>query len=391
SANGQAVRKDYVGGIEYVTVGGTSTLEALYHAEGRAVPVFDINDGTTITDFTYEYSIRDHLGNNRVMISDINQDGELTIGGPNSELLQEQHYYPFGMSMEGNWIPQVGVENAYTYNGKELNNDFGLDWLDYGARWYDPSIGRWGQVDPLAEAMTPWSPYNYAFNNPIRFTDPDGMLPNDEVVMTHSVAITDDEGNVSWIHITLVFEYEENKGFKLVEVMDAVYDADFSVKATFSFDSEEGENGMYESEYTLTVTAIEGGGFDENLKSGSNTVTEGNENSNKLEVGPSWGKVDGQRKESNGKSETQGESNKRRDVDKPSERGARRRYCFTNRCENGIIYLEGKRDKRYDTRVPNTTKHTFYLNDSRETWAGWVMNFLSGVQGTIAIKDTKKP
>ncbi|MEO1418997.1 MAG: RHS repeat-associated core domain-containing protein [Bacteroidota bacterium] len=174
SANGQAVRKDYVGGIEYVTVGGTSTLEALYHAEGRAVPVFDINDGTTITDFTYEYSIRDHLGNSRVMISDINQDGELTIGGPNSELLQEQHYYPFGMSMEGNWIPQMGVENAYTYNGKELNNDFGLDWIDYGARWYDPSIGRWGQVDPLAEGYRPYSQYNYTLNNPIKFIDPDG-------------------------------------------------------------------------------------------------------------------------------------------------------------------------------------------------------------------------
>ncbi|MFK8009861.1 MAG: RHS repeat-associated core domain-containing protein, partial [Saprospiraceae bacterium] len=96
-----------------------------------------------------------------------------------TEILQESHYYPFGMAMDGAWQDIVnGPENNYLYNGKELNSDFGLDWLDYGARYYDAAIGRWGQVDPLAESMASWSPYNYTFNNPISYTDPDGRSPD---------------------------------------------------------------------------------------------------------------------------------------------------------------------------------------------------------------------
>ncbi|BDS09823.1 RHS repeat-associated core domain-containing protein [Aureispira anguillae] len=82
------------------------------------------------------------------------------------------------MTIKGEWKfaqPQVGGANKYQYNGKELNEDFGLNWNDYGVRWYDASIGRWNAVDPLAGDYMPWSGYNYVLGNPLKYIDPDGM------------------------------------------------------------------------------------------------------------------------------------------------------------------------------------------------------------------------
>jgi RHS repeat-associated protein len=133
----------------------------------------------------YEYTLRDHLGNSRVMVADKNEDGFIQVsesdlgGSPGyTEILQENHYYAFGLNMEGPWHTPVAPEdkvNRYQYNGKELNDDIGLGWYSYGAREYDPVIGRFTGIDPMAESFSFQTPYAYAANNPISKIDVLGL------------------------------------------------------------------------------------------------------------------------------------------------------------------------------------------------------------------------
>ncbi|WP_405377164.1 RHS repeat domain-containing protein [Nonlabens sp. Asnod3-A02] len=93
---------------------------------------------------------------------------------------------PFGETM----AEQTSIsyyQTEFKFNGKELDSETGMYY--YGARYYDPSLSIWMSVDPLAEQMRRHSPYNYAFNNPLRFTDPDGRAPNDIIITGNAAAI----------------------------------------------------------------------------------------------------------------------------------------------------------------------------------------------------------
>ncbi|GAA4149493.1 DUF6443 domain-containing protein [Chryseobacterium ginsenosidimutans] len=124
----------------------------------------------SFTENRYIYQYKDHLGNARVSYAK-KSDGTLEVTDTNN-------YYAFGMNHIGGIRSSLGGYQSYKYNGKEIQES-GM--YDYGARMYIADIGRWGVLDPLADKMTRFSPYVYAFDNPIKFVDPDGKAPSDIV------------------------------------------------------------------------------------------------------------------------------------------------------------------------------------------------------------------
>ncbi|MEQ6121135.1 peptidoglycan DD-metalloendopeptidase family protein [Reichenbachiella sp. MALMAid0571] len=103
----------------------------------------------------------------------------LDVAISESPVLETTDYYPFGLAFNSYTKPGT-VDQNFKYNGKELVADLDLGWYDYQTRYYDPTLGKWHTVDLAADLMRRHSPYNYAFDNPIRFIDPDGMIPEDD-------------------------------------------------------------------------------------------------------------------------------------------------------------------------------------------------------------------
>ena len=227
NATGQKVRKavkegitttqtDYMGGFQYKN----TVLQFFAHAEGYCKP-----NGV---QFDYVYSYKDHLGNVRLSFEDKDKNGvlgneEIVSCGPpdrrgfancvsffTTAIVDENHYYPFGLQHEGYDYLNEAVYK-YKYNGKELQDELGLNMYDYGWRNYMPDVGRWTQIDPLFNELTfahdnddydpdddeeaylaiindlelgggiyntdNLNPYGYGYNNPVSFDDPDGRCP----------------------------------------------------------------------------------------------------------------------------------------------------------------------------------------------------------------------
>lgn len=142
------VTTDYNGEVEYIN----QALDIIHTDEGRIA--FDNGDA-----YHYEYALKDHLGNVRIMLDE------------NGAVLQESDYYPFGLRMGTEFSSEEFKhnDNKYLYNGKELQEDLG--WYDYGWRMYDPAIARFTSVDPLTEKNHNQSGFVYAANNPIKYID----------------------------------------------------------------------------------------------------------------------------------------------------------------------------------------------------------------------------
>ncbi|WP_233268921.1 DUF6443 domain-containing protein [Mucilaginibacter lacusdianchii] len=147
STMGSGSTTDYVSDIQYKTDG---TIDFIQTEEGRA-----LKTGST---YAYEYTLTDHLGNARVSID------------ATGAVKQTDDYMPFGLDIERGTVPSQ--KNQYLYNKKEMQD--GLGQYDYGARFYDPVIGRWTSVDNKAELNRRFSPYVYGESNPVNNVDPDG-------------------------------------------------------------------------------------------------------------------------------------------------------------------------------------------------------------------------
>lgn len=182
------VTTQYAANFQYNDAGtGTDELIFFNHAEGYIEP-----NGS---NYDYIYQYKDHLGNIRLSYGDANGNGSIE---PNSEIREENNYYPFGLKHKGYNNLVNGTDHPYGYNGKEEQSEIGLDWHDYGARNYDAALGRWMNIDPLADFAPELTPYRYSANNPIFFSDPSGLWEfvfNDE---TNTLSLVKTQEDDDW-------------------------------------------------------------------------------------------------------------------------------------------------------------------------------------------------
>lgn len=125
-------------------------------------------------NLSFHYYLKDHLGNNRVVVSE------------NGEIEQVNDYYPTGALMASS---KGGDTQRFKFNGKELDRTNGLNWYDYGARNYDAAIVRWDGMDKLCEKYSPFTPYGYCLNRFLNYYDKIGNEPGDFFLSKNAAAM----------------------------------------------------------------------------------------------------------------------------------------------------------------------------------------------------------
>jgi RHS repeat-associated protein len=173
SVSGAVDGLKYRGSFVYEVSGSSERLGSVAWDEGRIA--IDYSQNAANPDIRDEWHVRDHLGNTRMVVN-------LTDYGT---VIEKNEYLPFGTRIANSL---QSTSNRYRLGGKEEQrfgtgaSSLDLRLSDFGARYYDPFTCRWTTCDPLAGKYHSWSPYNYCGNNPIRFSDPNGLDRKDRVV-----------------------------------------------------------------------------------------------------------------------------------------------------------------------------------------------------------------
>ena len=188
-ANGTKLRTTHI--IDGITTTTDYCGNVIYENE-VAKTLLTESGYVSLKDGKYHYYLKDHQGNNRIVVD---EDG----------MVEERNdYYPFG----GLMTSSMGAIQPYKYNGKELDRKGVLDWYDYGARLYDPLLGRFVTIDPLAENSYFVNPYTYCLNNPFNRVDPSGLSSH---YNWDSQRYEDERGNeVSWESVQQEYGITEN-------------------------------------------------------------------------------------------------------------------------------------------------------------------------------------
>lgn len=136
----------------------------------------------------YAYVYVSNQSNNDVYFDD------LQVGVTAGNIIEENHYYAYGLKIATLSAKKLGnsyegqLKNGYLYNDKELFDDADLNWYDYGFRYYDPQIGRFSQLDPLADSYPFYTPYQYSGCEPVGNVDIDGLEPASVVAAVNKLA-----------------------------------------------------------------------------------------------------------------------------------------------------------------------------------------------------------
>ena len=171
----------YLGSLIYRKTGSNISLESAGFAGGRFV-ARETSPG--VSSMVPMIHVTDHLGSVRAVVD-----------GTSGEVVETNDYYPFG----SRWDVVTSLKddsNRFRYNSKEEQFRFGTPYIDYGARQYDPVLGRWFAQDPLAEQAYDFSPYVFCSDNPVNNYDPNGKWDI-------KVSAMDDRGSAPYAIMTV--------------------------------------------------------------------------------------------------------------------------------------------------------------------------------------------